>query len=433
MRIWLIQTGEPVPLKQEFAAGAIAPQHPQMTLMRTGRLAEELTKRGHSVTWWTSQFSHREKRILGQPNSIVKLADGSRVVLLEGSTYSKNVSYKRYQHHRKLARSFCTVAITTPPPDLILASLPTHDVAYEAMKHARQHKIPFVVDVRDTWPDAFTAFVSPPLRPLLRLFLTSDFNRTRKLLKGANAITASSEQFLAWGLRYAGREQRENDRVLYIGARPNVSDLPTEADLSAEQCEQIARFCEGPTAVFVGSFGRTYDLDCVLETARALKERSPLRFLLIGDGEQYERVRTEAEGLENVHCTGWLSEAAVAWCLSRCDVGLAPYIAHAPQTMPNKPFEYMAARLPVISSLTGELEQLLAATRTGLSFPAGDANMLALCLEELTRSGPECRSMGARARELFAKQFDAESIDFAFAGYLEHLAEAKTADRKFGT
>lgn len=49
MNIWLIQTGEPVPVGDNIKK------------MRTAILADKLVERGHSVLWWVSAFDHFKK------------------------------------------------------------------------------------------------------------------------------------------------------------------------------------------------------------------------------------------------------------------------------------------------------------------------------------------------------------------------------------
>ena len=49
LKVWLIKESEALPL----GTGR---------LMRTGSLAEYLSRKGHDVTWWASTFIHKEKR-----------------------------------------------------------------------------------------------------------------------------------------------------------------------------------------------------------------------------------------------------------------------------------------------------------------------------------------------------------------------------------
>jgi glycosyltransferase involved in cell wall biosynthesis len=103
------------------------------------------------------------------------------------------------------------------------------------------------------------------------------------------------------------------------------------------------------------------------------------------------------------------------------DVGLAAYADGAPQGLPNKVIEYLAASLPVVSSLKGETLSLLADEDCGLSYIAGDGIGLRAAL--LLLGEPEYRErLSRRARAVFERDFQAEYVYSQFASYLEALA-----------
>ena len=114
--------------------------------------------------------------------------------------------------------------------------------------------------------------------------------------------------------------------------------------------------------LFAGTLGRTYDLAPVLDCARCVRGDATRRFhfLICGDGERAQHWRAYAAGLDNVTFTGWLDQTGLRAALAAADIGLAAYAAGAPQSVPNKDIEYLAAGLPVVSSLVGETRQLLA-------------------------------------------------------------------------
>jgi len=57
-------------------------------------------------------------------------------------------------------------------------------------------------------------------------------------------------------------------------------------------------------------------------------------------------------------------------------IGLAAYDSDALQSLPNKPIEYLAGGLCVVSSLHEELEKLLYEENCGLTYHARDVNGL---------------------------------------------------------
>ena len=98
-------------------------------------------------------------------------------------------------------------------------------------------------------------------------------------------------------------------------------------------------------------------------------------------------------------------------------MGLAAYAIGAPQGIPNKVIEYMSTGLPVLSSLTGESEKLLANTNTGAVYTPGDS--VSFVHEVLKLLDPKKRNvMSINSLSIFTEQFEATKVFGEMAQYL---------------
>src|SRR5688572_26252009 len=258
MHVWLIQTGEPLPVDGE------APR-----LLRTGMMAQQLAKLGHEVTWWCSTFNHWTKTHRYPATTTLELQNGYRLHMLHSPGYAKNVSLARLVDHRYLARHFEQEIERAARPDLILSSLPTVEMSEVATRFGRKHGIPVIVDVRDLWPDAFLNFVPALVRPLGKLFLGGLFRQARRALQNSNSIVGVSEGYLQWGLRVAGRDREANDAVFplsYQRASPSPAGLQAAASRLRDQGVDPGRV----VCWFIGTFGQTYDVATVIQAARLI-------------------------------------------------------------------------------------------------------------------------------------------------------------------
>ena len=158
MQIWYLQDGEPIP-------GIDGETRP----WRGTLLADALVERGHRVTWWTATFDHVGKRFRRNFSSTVLLRPGLRVRMLHGPGYRSSTGLRRLRHQRAIARAFADEAATTPPPDLLIAGMPTLELAEQAVRFGRLRGLPVLIDVRDAWPDQYLTLAPSGLRPLLRL------------------------------------------------------------------------------------------------------------------------------------------------------------------------------------------------------------------------------------------------------------------------
>jgi glycosyltransferase involved in cell wall biosynthesis len=416
MKVWMLQIGEP-----------IVGVDPGVRPLRCNMLGDALLARGHQVRWWTSTFNHFTKTYRYPHHHSTELKPGLVATLIHATPpYRSHTSLRRVLNQRCVARGFQIMSESAEPPDLLFACLPTPEMCEEAVEFGRRLGIPVVIDVRDMWPDLYVRIVPQFLRPLGRLVLTMEYRRIRKIFADATAITAVSQSYLEWALAYARRTARRFDAVFPLGYPSNSIGSVTHQMREAFALRHGLR----PAAklfAFTGTFGVTYDLNTILETARGLIKagRHDIQFVLAGDGDQGPYLRQRAAGLESVVFAGWLDQTDLRILMSLSTAGLCAYATGAPQSLPNKPFEYMSAGLPQISSLPGELEKIIAESQIGLQYTAGDADSLRRQILRLVDSPDERNAMAINASKLFHREFAAGRIYPRLAEHLEQIATAK--------
>ena len=400
-------------------------------LYRAGMLAEALVKRGHKVLWWTSTFNHqlRKQRFIG--SATVDISGDYRLRLLYGPGYGRSMSISRIRHNRVTARAFAYEIENIPEaerPDLIYACLPTLEVSEKAVSYGAHCGIPVVVDIRDQWPGIYLSIFPKVVHPMLRLLLKSEFNRAHRILSGASSITGVSESNLKWGLRIAQKDASPHDRWFPLGF-----PLDTNKNKAVEKdgIEKIkAEYGIGNDSLvitFVGSFSPTCNFNTVMDVARALSRSGEKRvkFIMVGNGAQDTFLKTVAKELNNVVLAGWCEKPKVDKILAMSSVGLAPYTSRAPQTLPNKPFEYMAAGLPILSSLEGECRELIESESVGLHYSSNNPRDFMEKISWFLSHPGETKEMGRKARRLLEEKFNTEMIYFEMAKYLQSVVQNK--------
>lgn len=91
-------------------------------------------------------------------------------------------------------------------------------------------------------------------------------------------------------------------------------------------------------------------------------------------------------------------------------------------SMPNKPYEYMAAGLPLLSSLPGELERLVAAEGIGLHYESSSAPQLAERVAWLADHPEERARMAGSSRMLFEARFRSDRVYPDLVRHIEAIA-----------
>lgn len=152
-----------------------------------------------------------------------------------------------------------------------------------------------------------------------------------------------------------------------ILVNPNGADAdiyrPPDADAKGTVREELGWNDSHRVVGFTGTFGGWHGVEVLAEAMpRVCRERSDVRFLLIGDGNFKHLIddRVRAEGLEDrVRAVGRVAQAEGARLLGACDVYVSPHSAHMINSRffgsPTKVFEYMAMGGGIVAS---DLEQI---------------------------------------------------------------------------
>jgi glycosyltransferase involved in cell wall biosynthesis len=327
--------------------------------------------------------------------------------------------------YRRVERPSPSRAATLPAPEAIFAGIPCLELAESVAKYAQAHGVPYVADIQDIWPEVYMSILPRVVRPLGRTVLRSEFARARRILRGASSVTAVSKQYLDWAATLRG-DVRPNDRVFYLGYRlPPAALLESARRAGPDFLTRLRLPSDRLLVTFLGQFGTSYDIDTIARTARLLETRdSRVHFILAGAGDKLARVRESTKDLRSVTLTGWLEYQDTITLLQQSHVGLAAYAHSAPQSLPYKPFEYMAFGLPIISSLNGELRSLIKSHSLGEYYEAGNPQSLATAIQALATDDSRRATASENARALYVREFDTEVLTNKLITHLESLVRA---------
>ncbi|MCB1537928.1 MAG: glycosyltransferase [Alphaproteobacteria bacterium] len=411
MKIWTIVVGEPSPVDGS-----------DTRLLRTGLLTRCLRARGHDVTWFNGTFDHATKTERFNQTTIQTDADGTTLIFLHGRPYAGHVSLPRIANHIDGARAFAEIAPKLPAPDVIACSYPTIELAAAVAEYARARDIPFILDLRDLWPDMIAEVAPKPLRWLARLLMAPWYKSARKSMRAASGLVGFAGPYLDWGLKKTGRAHGPNDRVFHLAADPQPVDAES---LNASAAYWDARGIAADTVnlAFAGMISPRHDFTTLIDAFRRLppEKRARLRMVFCGRGEVEDALKFRAADMPEILFAGWRNRAEIAALLARAAAGLLPY-RNTPDflmSFPNKIGEYTGAGLPVITPLGGEVGRLIETENCGIVYREGDVESCAQILAALADGTVDLAALRAGARAAYSRHFDAEKIYAAYAGFLE--------------
>lgn len=406
MNIWLVTIGEPLPTETD--------RRPH----RSGMMSVYLQKSGHNVIWWSSTFDHSQKTHRFDHDKTIVLADGRKLNLLHGLGYKSNVSLSRIIDHRQIANRFSDWSREEIIPDIILCSYPPIELSHSVIDYGQEYGVPVILDVRDLWPDIFTKALPSFLKIPAEYLVSKLYEQSvRDIFSKTTSIVGISKDYLTWGLNKGNRKLNVRDKII-----PLAYPAKKERRFNKNVLEYIKSFGIDDSRIiflFIGTFGKTYDLTVPIESAKILGSqlKQPPLFVFCGSGEQENKWREKAGTDKNIIFTGWLEKNEIAYILSIADVGLASYAKGAPQSLPNKIIEYMSEGLPILSSLGNETELLLKSTGAGYTYRASDTQQFIdyakIMLDENNR-----KEMSKKSKSCYLKSFQADNI---YESYVQHL------------
>jgi glycosyltransferase involved in cell wall biosynthesis len=271
--------------------------------------------------------------------------------------------------------SGAVAGVLSKRPDAIFASSPPLPVGLPAAAAALRHRVPWVLDVRDLWPQAAVAMGELGNE---RVIAAAE-RLERGLYRAATAITTVTEPF-----------RRHIEGIAPPGKRiellPNgTTRLWTDAaelrvDRAALDLPED-RFL----VTYAGTLGAAQGLEPVIDAAGLLDERFQL--LVVGDGAMRpaleQRARALPPGRVVFHDLVPPEEATKYLRASDClivslaaDPGLAPFV-------PSKLFDYCAVGRPVVLAAAGESRRLAEAAGAALAVEPGDPAALAAAIRRL--------------------------------------------------
>ena len=213
------------------------------------------------------------------------------------------------------------------------------------------------------------------------------------------------------------RSARELERD--IGLPEGWVDVVYNGVPQLELAEQ-ARVSESPV---VGSLGRLAPQKGYDVLVRALAELPDVHAVIVGDGEERERLQglaTELGVSERLHILGWEDDPRNY--LTSFDLFVLP---SRYEGFPLSIVEAMQAGLPVVASDVGSVAEALDSERAGLLVAPDDVGALVRAIAGLLADEERRARLGAHAREVALARYTSRAMADGFMRLYERGARAR--------
>jgi colanic acid biosynthesis glycosyl transferase WcaI len=387
---------------------------------RVHELSREWARLGHRVTVLTA-FAHHPLGIKA-PADRWRLTrreqrDGIDVVRAYIYAAPNQGTARRMASYASFMLAAVPVgALRVPRPEIVVATTPQLLCACAGYALARFFRVPFVLEVRDLWPESVLA------------------------------VGAMSDNFIIRGLKRTARFLYEHsDRIVTVGQGyankiHELYGLPLAAMDIVTNGIDASLFRPGPrdnsvrreygwgdrfVVMYVGTHGMAHALDKVLETAERLREREEVRFVFVGEGAEKDGLKRRAAelGLPNVEFIDQQPKERVVEFYAACDLGLVT-LRDTPlfqEVLPSKIFEYLGMERPILISVEGQARQVAEASGAGEFVAPEDPEAMAQAILRLAGQREQLRERGRQGRRFVLENYDRSALARKYLTLLEGL------------
>jgi glycosyltransferase involved in cell wall biosynthesis len=284
--------------------------------------------------------------------------------------------------------------------DLVMGTTPPIFQAVSAWVVAWMRRKPFLLEVRDLWPEfgvSMGVLTNPVLIALGRWLEKFLYARATHILVNSPAY---KEYMIGKGV--------PEKKITYIAYGTDVDMFNPQVDGSSIRAELGLQ--DAFVVLYAGALGQANDVDTILRAAQRLMSYDKIYFVLFGDGKERPWLQSEAERMKltNVIFAGVRAKKEMPLVVASADVCLA-ILQDIPMfrtTYPNKVFDYMAAGRATVLVIDGISRDLIESSNGGVFVQPGDDELLAKTILELSKDAKRVQQMGQNARDYLVKHLD---------------------------
>lgn len=347
---------------------------------RTHEHAREWVKAGHQVSVITCAPNFPSGKVYsGYRNRIFQqeMIDGIRVVRVWSYITANEGVVRRTLDYLSFMLSGILAGLVVKRPDAVVATSPQFFTAVAGYCVSRARRVPFVLEIRDLWPESIQAVGAIGNAFILSLLSWI----ARFLYRSADTIITVTEPFKRH-ITGLGIDCNKIHTILNGVDLTLFSPRPRDLDL-ARQIGIEGKFVVG----YIGTHGMAHGLETALDAAEQLQGNGDVVFLFIGGGAERAKLEKTAndKNLMNVIFIDSVPKAEMPryWSLLNVSLVLLRKSTVFKTVIPSKIYESVAMGIPVILGVEGEAKLLVESLGVGLAIPPESARSLASAILQI--------------------------------------------------
>lgn len=385
---------------------AVTPGHPGGT--RHYDIGRALAAMGHDVTLVAAGFHYatfEETRSYPRGSDyLVEETDGMRMVWVKTRPYRGN-GIGRVRNMLEFTRKLRALpGLALPKPEVIVGSSVHLFAVYGAYRLAKKLRVPFVMEVRDIWPQTLVDMGVSKWHPFVLLLAVLEPFLYRRAEQIITLLPRAAEHIETFGIA--------PEKIHWIS---NGVDLGRFDDVTPSHLLESGKF----NVLYTGTMGTANNLEPLMEAADLLSAKPAIHITLVGSGPQKEALRKAAKS--NVTVLDALPKQRIAPLLAEADalfVALKNLPLYRFGMSMNKVFDYMAAKKPVVFAADVPQNPVSQAGSGIVVTPDDPAAIANAVLKLYNCTEAERRQMGENGYSYVAEHFSMQIIAAQFENVL---------------
>jgi glycosyltransferase involved in cell wall biosynthesis len=388
---------------------------------RVSELSRHWVEAGHEVTVLTGFPNHPDGKVRPEYRKPFRRgvfheqADGVSVVRTWLLPFPNRKPYERILNYSSFCASASLVGSFLERPDVVIATSPQLLVGLAGWWIARSKRVPFVLEIRDLWPESLAAVGVGNANSLIHRVIgkLAEF-----LYRQADHLAVVTPAF---------RERLINDWHVPAEKISVVQNGVETARFNPRRADPELRTAIGAdgkfVASFIGTIGLAHGLETMICAAERLQHEAPdVLFTLLGEGAERERVQALAQSkhLANICFVPQQPREKIPSYICAADVCLVLLRKSEvfETVIPTKMLEFMSCARPVILGVKGQAQQVLESANAGICIEPENIDALCGAILQLKQNDAWREALGRSGREYIVQRLSREKTA---ADYLEVL------------
>jgi colanic acid biosynthesis glycosyl transferase WcaI len=334
-------------------------------------------------------------------------------------------SWERMVNYLSFALSAVLRGVFLPRPEMVIATSPQLLVGLSGLIIAIWKHVPFILEVRDLWPESLEAVrVSGKKQVLMRA-----------LGWVAGLLYRRSDHIVVVTQAFKGHLQREWEvppekiSVVVNGVDDGLFCPQPELPEILREFGLEQRFVVG----YIGTIGNAHGIETLVELADLLKCSDPeIFFLVVGEGAEKVKLMRLAQGkrLTNLGIFPGQPRSRIPAIIaaSRVCMVLLRRSELFKTVIPTKMLEFMACGRPLVAALEGEAADLVRKAGAGICVMPEDAPALAQAIRTLYRDAALREQLANHGRDFIMRELSRTSTARDYIAVLERVMQSEHRD-----